>query len=151
MVTVVDFSESYHRDFLRFFQAVMDELGHSLDLNSKDRDLQNIRSAYVQDRGCFLLAVSDEQVVGSVGIRKLTEGVAELKRLYVLSKYRGKGIGRYLCQEALGRCTGHFRSVRLDTTTRSRIALALFEDLGFEEIPRYNDDPYAELFYELQL
>jgi hypothetical protein len=40
--------------------------------------------------------------------------------------------------------------VRLDTSSKSPVAIAMFRRRGFVEIPRYNDDPFAELFMELR-
>jgi len=39
----------------------------------------------------------------------------------------------------------------LDTTPKSAAAIRLFRNLGFREIPRYNEDPFAEIFMEKDL
>lgn len=41
--------------------------------------------------------------------------------------------------------------LRLDTVLRAKKALALYRNLGFYEIPRYNDNVNAEIFMELKL
>src|SRR5688572_18192676 len=78
-------------------------------------------------RGAFLIARSDRQPVGCGAIRKLDEASAELKRMYVLPKHRGQGVGRDLLQhlETVGRELGVSRLV-LETGTRQPEAMALY-------------------------
>jgi ribosomal protein S18 acetylase RimI-like enzyme len=73
---------------------------------------------------------------------------AEMKRLYVRPAFRGLGLGRQLADAALdaARIAG-YGSVLLDTLDDMEIARAMYEDLGFKEIPPYYYNPLAGAHY----
>ena len=124
-------------------------LGHEFLLEGKDSDVRDLEAVYAGNGGCFLVAEMGGRIVGTVGVRLWSEDVAELKRLYVAPAWQGRGIGEALCLRAIGEAWHlGYRALRLDTTRRAMAALALFGRLGFREIPRYNEDVYAEVFLE---
>lgn len=60
-------------------------------------------------------------------------------------------MGTALLNKAINHAkAGPWIRVRLDTSSRSPSAVSLFRKQGFVEIPRYNDDPFAEIFMELR-
>jgi putative acetyltransferase len=94
-----------------------------------------------------------EAAAGCVAVRLLDAGTAEMKRLYVRSAHRGKGLGRALAQAAidLAREAGCARIV-LDTLPKMREAQALYDLLGFRKIEPYLPEPTpGALCYELKL
>jgi putative acetyltransferase len=94
-----------------------------------------------------------EAAAGCVAVRLLDAGTAEMKRLYVRSAHRGKGLGRALAQAAIdiARETGCTRIV-LDTLPKMREAQTLYDLLGFTRIEPYLREPTpGALCYELRL
>ncbi len=94
-----------------------------------------------------------EAAAGCVAVRLLDAGTAEMKRLYVRSGHRGKGLGRALAQAAIdiAREAGCARIV-LDTLPKMREAQALYDLLGFRKIEPYLREPTpGALCYELRL
>jgi putative acetyltransferase len=83
-----------------------------------------------------------EDAAGCVAVRLLTPDTAEMKRLYVRSAHRGKGLGRALAEAAItaAREAGCARIV-LDTLPKMREAQALYRALQFGEIPPYLKNP----------
>jgi len=149
---IVDYDSKYKEKLYLFFASAMEEMGYEFIPESKDSDIAQVEQTYLVDNGCFLLATSGDKVVGSIGVRKLGGGFAELKRFYVLESYQGNGIGKKLMEKSIKNARSIcFHSLRLDTTSKSTQAIRLFEKQGFQEIPKYNDDPYAELYMELKL
>jgi len=102
--------------------------------------------------GAFLLARRDGEVVGCGGLQSLGDGVGEVKRMWVSPAARGAGVGRRLlgALEGRARALGH-HTVRLDTNGTLGEAIAMYERAGYVEIPRYNDNPHAERFFEKRL
>lgn len=102
--------------------------------------------------GVFLLAREGTDAVGCAGVRLLEPGVAELKRMFVRSDRRGRGIGARLLSRAedSARDLGA-NVVRLDTRRDLVEARSLYAHHGYREIPGYNDGPYAECWYERRL
>jgi ribosomal protein S18 acetylase RimI-like enzyme len=94
-----------------------------------------------------------EAAAGCVAVRLLDARTAEMKRLYVRSAHRGKGLGRALAQAAIdvAREAGCARIV-LDTLPKMREAQALYDLLGFTRIEPYLREPTpGALCYELKL
>lgn len=102
--------------------------------------------------GAFVVARLDGEVVGCGGWQALGDGVAEIKRMWVSPGARGRGVGRGLLGELERRIrhAGH-RAVRLDTNGTLTEARAMYAAAGYVEIDRYNDNPYAEHFFEKRL
>lgn len=103
--------------------------------------------------GTFLLATSDGGPVAYGGVRDLGDGrTGEIKRMWVHESWRGAGLGSRMLREleALAARLGHDRVV-LDTNGTLTEAIAMYERAGYSPVARYNDNPYAEAFFEKSL
>lgn len=152
MNKIIQFSQSNKECLYVFLREALAEMNYDFSPADKDSDIGDVYVNYIKDGGTFLLLKSEKEIVGSIGIRPYSEEYAELKRFYVLNKFQGQGAGRELINKAIDfSAKNGISSVRLDTTRKSVKAIQLFKCLGFVEIQRYNEDPYAELFMELEL
>jgi len=99
--------------------------------------------------GTFVVATSDGRPVACGGIQTIAPAVAEIKRMWVDDQWRGAGLGSRLLRhlEALARSRGH-DVVRLDTNGTLAEAIAMYDRAGYRRIERYNDNPYAEAWFE---
>lgn len=139
---------------LAFFAKVFSELGRDFDSISKERDLADIPADYQHSGGEFWMLRDGEEgpVIGTIALRWLGDDSAEVKRFYLLEEWRGRGLGKKLLETAIAYAREQgFARVRLDTTLKSEAAIRLFEAAGFTRIERYNEDRFAELFFELDL
>ena len=102
--------------------------------------------------GAFVVAVLEGATVGCGGVQTIGDGVGEIKRMWVSSDVRGRGLGRRLLAdlEARSRALGH-GVVRLDTNEALPEAIALYRSTGWVQIERYNDNPYPTHFFEKRL
>lgn len=107
---------------------------------------------FLAPTGTFVIARQGGEVVGCGAVQALAPGVGEIKRMWVSPDARGQGLGRRLLQELERRAgeLGH-DLVRLDTNATLTEAVRLYEASGYAEIGRYNDNPYAERFFEKRL
>ena len=102
--------------------------------------------------GLFLLARSEGRAVACGGLRDLGDGIAEVKRMWVSDDWRGAGLGGRLLRalEEHARGLGH-RTLRLDTNGALVEAIAMYDRSGYRRIGRYNDNPYAQVWFEKAL
>jgi len=112
---------------------------------------------YNPPRGRFFLAVSNGSVMACGGLQWIDDPTAgekraEIKRMWVDPAWRGRGLAgrllRFLEQTAVesGR-----RTIRLDTNPVLLEAIAMYRKAGYTDIERYNDNPYAGLWFEKRL
>lgn len=106
----------------------------------------------IPPRGVFLVAMSGDRPVGCVGLKGSGGSVAEIKRLWVAGETRGQGVARRLMAsvEDRARALG-IETLRLDTNSALPEAAALYRTSGWDEIDRFNDDPYPDMFFEKRL
>jgi putative acetyltransferase len=100
-----------------------------------------LSNAQVGDgEGAFVIAYLDDVPVGCGAVRRLDESTAELKRMYVDSSIRGRGIGRALVEalENEARRLG-VKKVLLETGTRLTAAIKLYEASGYTRIPLFGE------------
>lgn len=127
-------------------------LGVDLCFQDFDAELADLPGEYGAPRGALLLAKVDGAMAGCCALRPLDSSdyanAAEMKRLYVRSDYRGLGLGRQLAEAILdtARIAG-YDSVLLDTLDEMEVARAMYEDLGFKEIPPYYHNPLSGAHY----
>jgi GNAT superfamily N-acetyltransferase len=92
------------------------------------------------------------EAVGCGALRPLGDGVAEIKRMYVVPAARGQGLSKLVLAglEAAARDRG-WTTLRLETGPRQPEAVALYEGAGYRPIAAfgpYADDADDSLFYE---
>lgn len=106
----------------------------------------------VPPHGVFLVGVEGDRGVAVGGLRRLCDGLCEIKRLYVVPDARSRGVGRALLAalEDAGRELGYER-VRLDAGPQQTHSRALFAATGYREIPKYNTNHIADYFAEKRL
>ncbi|SRR6266498_1221833 len=105
-------------------------------------DMDDVQQSYFQNEGIFLVMIENDQMIGTGAIRKIDNEICELKRLWLLFKYHGKGLGYRMMQELLSfaREKG-YSQMRLETDRgHQNRAYDFYKRLGFYEIPRYSDN-----------
>lgn len=102
--------------------------------------------------GVFLLARVGGEPAGIGGVRHLDTAIAEVKSMFVSPAHRGLGLGRRILAELDRIAAEHgCRAVRLDTSDYLTDAIGLYRAAGYREVPAYNENPKASLWFERQL
>ena len=127
-------------------------LGHYFADLAERFDFEAAKTLPTSPDDLFLLARFDGQPAGCGVLKALDADTGEILRMWVDRAHRGLGIaGRIL--EALedhASARGH-GTVRLYTNRSLDEAKALYRSRGYDEIDRYNDDPYANHWFEKRL
>ena len=141
------------REARRLVEEYAASLNLDLSFQNFAQELEHFESEYSAPSGAFLLAREKGAFVGCVGLRKLSDTVGEIKRLYVAPTVRGLGLGQALVRGIVdeGKQLKYARLV-LDTLPSMLAARSLYEALGFKPIAPYRYNPVAgTAFLELQL
>jgi len=101
-----------------------------------------------KDMGDFFVARRGESVVGCGALKKHAPDIAEIKRMWVAPTARGQGIASALLKalENEARRQGYGQVV-LDTNKALTEAHTLYRKAGYRETERFNDNPYAHLWF----
>jgi putative acetyltransferase len=113
-------------------------------------DIDDVHSHYFDNGGIFLVLIDAGQVVGSGAIRRLNDDICELKRMWFINEYRGRGLGMKMAQVLLefARNQG-YKKIRLDLLNpqKQTQAIELYKRMGFYAIAPYNDS-FCTVFME---
>ena len=106
----------------------------------------------VPPKGLFLLARLDGEALGCAALKVTGQGVGEIKRMWVAPAARGLGIAQRLLDALETHAAGMaLQTLQLDTNRTLTEARALYLRNGYREIPAYNDNPYADHWFEKRL
>jgi len=106
-------------------------------------------SDFTPPTGAFLVIYAGGKPVAGGGLKRDDDGVAEIKRMYVVPAARRQGLGRQLLEalEDRARELGYAR-IRLDTGPRQPHAQAMYERAGYHPIDNYNGNSMAAFWGE---
>ena len=146
-IIVARTSEHYH-EAVELFKEYAVSLGIDLQFQKFDNELHVLRTMYGPPVGELWLVEEDGNFVGCAALRKLEEGICELKRMYIRPSYRGKRWGQELMDVALqtAQSLGYY-TMRLDSLQRLEAAVKLYTSYGFQQISPYNFNPEADVVY----
>jgi DNA-binding MarR family transcriptional regulator/GNAT superfamily N-acetyltransferase len=103
-------------------------------------------------RGAFLVARLDGRPVGCGAVKATEPGAGSIKRMWVSPEVRGTGVGRRLLLALEKEAAGlGMALVRLETNRGLHEAQALYRRNGYQEVAAFNDDPYADHWFEKQI
>lgn len=99
--------------------------------------------------GLLLVAFDEGVPVACGGLRFNADGAtAELTKLFTVEKRRGEGIGsRLLLRLEDAARSRDAQVLRLDTRASLSEACRLYERLGFEQVPPFNEEKYSDRWY----
>lgn len=120
------------REYFRWLQEV-----HKIDPGEKviAAELASLPGEYAPPRGRLLIVNFEGNPAGCGALRPLDDAICEMRRIYVKSAYRGRGIGRALIIHLVDEAHKvGYRNIRIETRPFMYAAQALYRSLGFQEL-----------------
>lgn len=115
-------------------------------------ELRDLPGDYSGPRGALLVATVDGLAAGCCALRPLDAAhypnACEMKRLFVRPEFRGLRLGHRLAERTMdfARLVG-YQCILLDTLDDMEAARALYQGLGFKDIPPYYHNPISGAHY----
>jgi GNAT superfamily N-acetyltransferase len=130
-------------------------LNFDLCFQDFEAELDQVAIQYNLPTGGLILLFSqaNQAYVGCIGIRKVQKDVAELKRMYIKSAFRGQGLGRQLLMSSIKLARDlHYQKLRLDTVLSMKAAIHLYQSSGFiSMMPSRQNPKQGTRYFELDL
>ena len=153
MGNFIIFDPNFHRPiivdlFEEYFNWMACELQKNYDIDVRSMIGTTLRG-YVENNvdefvssvspdGVFYLLQEKEEIIGMGALRKLKEGIGEIKRMYIKPEYRGKGLGKEMLELLLSKCKEYgFSKVYLETGAFMGAAQGLYRSMGFNDRGEY--------------
>ena len=122
------------------FREYAQAIATDLEYQGFAAELAALPEPYVPPAGALLIAHAGADIAGCVALRPLDARTGEMKRLYVRPAYRSLGLGKRLVEAVIHAAhEAGYSELRLDTLTSMASAQRLYRQLGFVEIPPYNE------------
>ncbi len=103
-------------------------------INDTGADIEELEEAYFSDAagGGFWVAIRHDAIAGMIGVQRVDDSVAEMRRLRVRPQHRRQGVATALMEEAICFCRDRdYLKVVLDVRVERQPAIHLFEKFGF--------------------
>jgi DNA-binding MarR family transcriptional regulator/GNAT superfamily N-acetyltransferase len=102
--------------------------------------------------GQFFVVYLQGEPIGCGAVKHHADAPAEIKRMWIAPRARGLGLGRRLL-ETLEACAsaGGAHIAHIETSAVLSEALALYASSGWSEVPRFNNEPFADHWLEKAL
>ena len=130
------------------FNEYSKSLGFDISYQNLEEEFEQLQYKYGAPDGVTILASLGVTKVGCVAVRKMSDDVCEMKRLYVGENYRGYGVAKKIVTLAIKHASRlRYKCIRLDTLSSMTEAIKLYENFGFYYIDAYIHNPFPEARY----
>jgi N-acetylglutamate synthase-like GNAT family acetyltransferase len=148
-IEIITYSDRHQPEF-KALNAEWLELYNLMETHDMEI-LDDPEKHILAEGGVIYLAKSGEQIVGSAALIKESNGIYELAKMAVSTKFRKQGISTLLLQQ----CIAHARALNAQKITlfsnhQLTSALALYEKFGFQYIPLKNS-PFLTADIKMEL
>lgn len=145
---IVEYKREYRQSVFDFTDNCFRELGKKFEPDGRHYFYNDIETYF----DVFFCLVLDDKVVGTVGLKKINDDTAELKALYLSKELRGQGLGLKLINSVIDKAKEKgYKLILLDSMSKYKEAVKLYEKVCFIKTERYNDNQYADVFMKLVL
>lgn len=146
MYIIKPYENLWQKDLLEFLKKCMPESNRCLDISGHHYLYCDIKKQFEN----FCCMFDNENIIGTVGIKKISSSECELKSFYIYKKYYGKNLGYNLIMQAVLYAKEN-KYKKIYTLKTSERTINLYKKIGFNLIERYNENVNADVFMKLDL
>ena len=152
-VEIVDYTQAWAADFKRLNIEWLERYFYVEEVD--DANLSDPHGNILAPGGRIVMARLGDDIIGTCALINAGEGRLELSKMAVTPRCQGLGVGRRLIEKAIGIFhDSPFQVLFLESNTKLRPAVALYESVGFRHVarPATMDSHYqrANVYMELQ-
>ena len=119
---------------LELVKKVLNDYGLTVNTLTTDKDITDIEKHYFSNNGWFAVLEYNEKLIGTYGIFRIEDNMCELRKMYLLSEYQGRGLGKMMMEDAVKIAKGlGYKKMMLETNKVLFKAMQLYQKFGFVE------------------
>lgn len=147
-----DYKIEDHDEVQKLHEVALKATGAYVSTGNWNDDFKDIEGIYLKTGGEFVVGIVDCKIVAMGAFRKISEDVAEIKRMRVHPDFQRQGFGQKIYNELENRAkTKGFTKLVLDTTPIQAAALKFYAKNGFKETHRTNNSGIEMIYFEKRL
>ncbi|TAE55508.1 MAG: GNAT family N-acetyltransferase [Nostocales cyanobacterium] len=115
-------------------RSVLAEYGLGWEAEGADRDVLEVEEYYLKTGGEFWIIEHQNQIIGTGAYYPIKRGenAVEIRKMYILPKFRGLGLGKYLLQELeTAIWQKDFKQIWIETASVLKEAVQIYENNGY--------------------
>jgi len=134
---LIRYQPEHQKPMLALHRSAVEEFTLGMSQQQDEADLVTIDEVYLRSRGEFLLGFIGERLVAMGGFKRLSDVVAELRRMRIARDLQGQGYGTLMLRELERRAfQSGVRTLCLDTARRRPLTLEFYRKHGYQETGR---------------
>ena len=149
MYIIKKFEDRYNDDVNNFIISVfVEEFGFE---QFREGLKEQNNHKYIENGSNLWIALNEnDDIVGTIALRKHNDTDAEIKKLYVRKDYRGIGLSKELYSKVMNEAKENdFNRIFLGTYDKLQSAILFYLKRGFTQIEESNDDEEGARYFEL--
>lgn len=117
---------------MNLVESVLSYYGLKTNPHDTDKDLSDLEAYYFSKNGWFAVIEMESNIIGSYGIYRVGEKTCELRKMYLLNKFQGQGLGKLMMEHALKKAKElGYSEIVLETNKLLDKAITLYGKYGF--------------------
>jgi GNAT superfamily N-acetyltransferase len=131
---LIRYRPEFQEPMLALHRSAIEGFILGMSQQQDEADLMAVEEVYLRNHGEFLLGFHGESLVAMGGFKRLSDDLAELRRMRIAREFRGQGYGTLLLRELERRAfQSGIRTLCLDTARRRPMTLEFYRKHGYLE------------------
>ena len=134
---LIRYQPEYQEPMLALHRSAIEGFTLGMSQQQDEADLVAVEEVYLHSRGELLLGFIGERLVAMGGFKRLSDDVAELRRMRIARDLQGQGYGTLMLRELERRAfQSGVRTLCLDTARGRQLTLEFYRKHGYQETGR---------------